>query len=198
MWIKVCRETDLYCLINILIKLYQLIMNINVKNVVDKFFSNNDVTIEGQGPKTFNREGLSISLKTEPMKYFVLLTSNKKNVDWIIHFENESEKPFTDEEKFILFDAVADVIQPDDIVTTEGGVTPGGISALKHMPFHGFEIIGKNSGQHVYWASDRMLDREKFDRWIQHADKDDYKVNNKQMPLTVENTRPVVKVLRKR
>ena len=48
-------------------KIYSLIMNINVKNVVDKFFSNNDVTIEGQGPKTFNREGLSISLKTEPM-----------------------------------------------------------------------------------------------------------------------------------
>ena len=83
-------------------------------------------------------------------------------------------------------------------MTTEGGVTPGGISALKHMPFHGFEIIGKNSGQHVYWASDRLLDREKFDRWIQHADKDDYRINNKQMPLTVENTRPVVKILRKR
>ena len=121
-------------------------MNMNIKNIVNKFFSNNDVTIEGQGPKTFNREGLSISLKAEPMKYFVLLTSNKKNVDWIIHFENNSEKPFTDEEKFILFDAVADVIQPDDIVTTEGGVTPGGISALKHMPFHGYKIIGKNSG----------------------------------------------------
>lgn len=173
-------------------------MNMNIKNIVNKFFSNNDVTIEGQGPKTFNKEGLSISLKAEPMKYFVLLTSNKKNVDWIIHFENNSEKPFTDEEKFILFDAVADIIQPDDIVTTEGGVTPGGISALKHMPFHGFEIIGKNSGQHVYWASDRLLDREKFDKWIQHADKDDYRINNKQMPLTVENTSPVVKILRKR
>ena len=47
-------------------------MNMNIKNIVNKFFSNNDVTIEGQGPKTFNREGLSISLKAEPMKYFVL------------------------------------------------------------------------------------------------------------------------------
>ena len=47
-------------------------MNINIKNVVNKFFSNNDVTIEGQGPKTFNKEGLSRSLKAEPMKYFVL------------------------------------------------------------------------------------------------------------------------------
>ena len=120
-------------------------------------------------------------------KYFPTYTDIKVN-----------SRTFTDEEKFILFDAVADIIQPDDIVTTEGGVTPGGISALKHMPFHGFEIIGKNSGQHVYWASDRLLDREKFDKWIQHADKDDYRINNKQMPLTVENTRPVVKILRKR
>lgn len=172
-------------------------MNLKIKDIVERFFGNQDVIIEGQGPKTWDREGLVVSLKTEPLKYFVLLTSNKHNVDWIIHFENDSNTEFTEEEKFILFEAIADIIQTGDIVTTEGGVTPGGISALKHLPFHGFKIIGKNSGQHVYWASPRMLDREKFDKWILHADKDDYKINNKQEPLTVENTRPVVKVLEK-
>lgn len=168
-----------------------------IKNIVDGFFNNKDITIEGQGAKTFNKEGIAICLKKEPLKYFVLLTTNKKNIDWLIHFENDSDTEFTDEEKFILFEAVADIMQPGDVVTTEGGVTPGGISALKHMPFHGYKIIGKNSGQHIYWASPKMLDREKFDKWIQHADKDDYKVNNKQQPLTVENTRPVVKILEK-
>lgn len=172
-------------------------MNLNIKKIVDAFFSNKSITIEGQGAKTFGREGIAICLKKDPLKYFVLLTSNKHNIDWIIHFENDSETEFTNDEKFTLFEAVSDIIQSGDIITTEGGITPGGISALKSMVFHGFEIIGKNSGQHVYWASDRMLDREKFDKWIQHADKDDYKVNNKQMPLTVENTRPVVKILEK-
>ena len=172
-------------------------MNLLLKNVIDKFISNPNIKLEGQGAKTFGREGIAVCLKTEPLKYFVLLTSNKHNVDWIIHFENDSETEFTDEVKFILYDAVADMVQSGDIVTTEGGVTPGGISALKHLALHGFKIIDKNSGQHIYWASPRMLDQEKFNKWIQHASPDDYKVNNKQQPLTVENTRPVVKILEK-
>ena len=114
-----------------------------------------------------------------------------------MHFENDSSEEFTDDEKFILFDALSDIIAPGDIVTTEGGVTPGGISALKRLVFYGFKIIDKNSGQHIYWASSRMLNEEKFNKWIQHADEDDYKVKNKQQPLTIENTRPVVKVLEK-
>lgn len=172
-------------------------MDLLIKKTLEGFFNNPDIIIEPQGPKTFNREGIAVCLKKEPLKYFVLLTSNKYNIDWILHFENDSEKEFTPDEKFILFDAISDIIQSGDVVTTEGGITPGGISAMKNLAFHGFEIIGNNSGQHIYWASDRMLDREKFDRWIQHADKDDYKVNNKQLPLTVENTRPVVKILKK-
>jgi len=172
-------------------------MDLLIKNTIEKFFNNKDIKVEGQGPKTFNREGIAICLKRDPLKYFVLLTSNKHNIDWNLHFENDSDTEFTKEEKFILFEAAADIIQSGDIVTTEGGVTPGGISALKNMPFHGFKIIGKNSGQHVYWASPKMLNREKFDKWIQHADPEDYKVNNKDLPLTVENTRPVVKILEK-
>lgn len=173
-------------------------MDLNFKHIIDSFFVNKDIIIEPEGAKTFNREGIAICLKKDPMKYFVMLTSNKHNIDWILHFENDSDNgEFTDEEKFILFEAIADIIQSGDIVTTEGGVTPGGISALKKLQFHGFRIIDKNSGQHIYWASDKILDREKFDKWIQHADKDDYKVNNKQLPLTVENTRPVIKILEK-
>lgn len=172
-------------------------MDIISKSVLDGFFNNKNINIEGRGPKTFNLEGIAISLRKDPLKYFVLLTSNKHKIDWILHFENDSTSEFTDEEKFILFDAVADIIQPGDVVTTEGGVTPGGISALKKLAFHGFRVIGNNSGQHVYWASPKMLNYEKFANWIQHADKEDYKVNNKQQPLTVENTRPVVKILEK-
>ena len=172
-------------------------MSLHIKDIIGKFFGNKNITIEGQGPKTFGREGIAICLRKDPLKYFVLLTSNKHNIDWIIHFENDSEKEFTDEEKFILFDAVSDIVDSGDIVTTEGGITPGGISALKHLPFHGFKVIGNNSGQHIYWASPRMLDQEKFNKWIQHANPEDYKVKNKQLPLTVENTRPVVKILEK-
>ena len=167
----------------------------HIKKVIETFFSNPDVIIEGQGPKTWNEEGISISLKSDPLKYFVLLTSKKHDVDWIIHFENDSEHPFTEEEKFILFDAVSDIAQSGDILTSEGGITPGGISGIKRLTFHGFKIVGKNSGQDVYWASDRILDREKFNEWIKDANPGDYKVKNKDEGLTVENTRPVVKVL---
>lgn len=172
-------------------------MNEIIKSTVENFFNNNDIIIEAAGPKTWNKDGISISLKNDYFKYFVLLTSNKANVDWIIHFENDSKTPFTEDEKIILFNAVSDIIQPGDIVTTEGGVTPGGISALKRLAKYGFKIIGKNSGQHVYWASPKMLDYNKFENWISHADTADYKIKNKQMDLTVENTRPVVKILQK-
>ena len=109
-------------------------MSLHIKNIIDKFFGNKDIIIEGQGSKTFDREGIAVCLKNEPLKYFVLLTSNKHNIDWIIHFENDSDTPFSDEEKFILFDAISDIIDDGDIVTTEGGITPGGISFVTTLP----------------------------------------------------------------
>lgn len=189
---------DLYFLINKIIKIKHIFkMGLLFKNIIDAFFNNQNIIIEGQGPKTFNKEGIAVCLKKDPLKYFVLLTSNKHNIDWILHFENDSETEFAEEEKYILFDAISDIIQSGDIVTTEGGVTPGGISALKRLVFHGFKIIGNNSGQHVYWASPRMLNQEKFNKWIHNANKEDYKVINKENDLTIENTRPVVKILEK-
>lgn len=174
-------------------------MNLNLKDTIEKFFNNTDVNIEGRGVKTWDKDGIAVSLKTDPMKYFVLLTTNRKNIDWIIHFENRTDPmvPFTEEEKFILFEAITDIIQSGDVVTTEGGVTPGGISGLKNMAFHGFKIIDKYSNKDIlYWAT-TLLDREKFDKWIQHANPEDYRVINKEQPLTVENTLPVVKILQK-
>lgn len=172
-------------------------MNIQLKNNIQDFFSKQPVIIEGIGPKTWNMEGLSISLKTDNMKYFVLLVSGKSKYDWIIHFENESDTSYTDEEKEILFTAVREIVQPGEVITTEGGVTPGGIHALRKLLAHGFSEIDTNSGKNVYWASSRLLNETKFNLWIQHADPDDYKVINKKEPLSIDNTKPVVLVIQR-
>lgn len=172
-------------------------MNPFVKNIVENFYDNTDVIIEGEGPKTWNLEGISISLKEEPLKYFVLLTCNKADIDWLIHFENDSNKPFTDQEKHILFNAVSDIIDKGDVVTTEGGVTPGGISALKKLKMHGYKEIGTHKGKNVYWASPRILDANKFNEWIVNASTSDYSKIDKKGPLTIENTRPIVLMLEK-
>lgn len=171
--------------------------NLIIKAVVDNFYTNSDVTIGGTGRKTWNQEGLTLSLKSDENKYFVMLTSKKK-FDWLLHFENDSDSPYTNEEKLTLIEASVDLMNSGDIISTEGGVTPGGISCLKRYQMYGFDIIGTNSGESVYWASPRILDAKKFAKWIQTADPTDYKVIDKTKPLTIENTRPVVKVLKKR
>lgn len=171
--------------------------NLIIKGVVDNFYANSAVTIEGTGRKTWNLEGISLSLKSDENKYFVMLTSKKK-FDWLLHFENDSDSPYTTEEKLTLIGASSDLMDTGDIISTEGGITPGGISCLKRYQMYGFDIIGKNSGQNVYWASPRILDANKFAKWIQTADPSDYIIIDKTKPLTIENTRPVVSVLQKR
>jgi len=171
-------------------------MNKLIKENVEDFYFGNDVIIEGKSTKTWDMDGISISLRKNDMKYIALLLSNGK-YDWLIHFENETNQPYTDNEKEILFNAVADIVKPDDLLTTEGGVTPGGISGIKKLKMHGFKQAGVNKGDNVYWASDRLLDRDKFNKWIQNANEDDYIVIDKDKPLTIENTKPVVQVLEK-
>lgn len=171
--------------------------NLVIKAVVDEFYSNPNVKIEGKGIKTWDSEGISLSLKSDENKYFVMLTSDKK-FDWLLHFENDSDSPYTDEEKFTLIQATVDLMDSGDIISTEGGVTPGGISCLKRFEMFGFDIIGTHSGGSVYWASSKLIDYNKWIKWIQTADPSDYIVIDKSQPLTIDNTRPVVKVLRKK
>jgi len=114
------------------------------------------------------------------MKYFAVLVSNKQKYDYLLHFENETDgKPYTDDEKNILFNALANSLSSGDIVTTEGGVTPGGISAFKKLTNYGFKIIGKHDGKSVYWASPRILDKEKLNKWLANPEhKKDFKIIN--------------------
>ncbi len=168
-----------------------------IRGIVDNFYANPDVKIDGCGRKTWGLDGISLSLKSDEGKYFVMLTSTKK-FDWLLHFENDSDEPYTNEDKIKLIEATANLTDSGDIISTEGGITPGGISCLKRFQMFGFDIIGTNSGQNVYWASNRLLDSNKWKKWISSADKNDYIIIDKNKPITIENTRPVVKILRKR
>lgn len=171
-------------------------MNLLIKDTLEKFFNNHDVIIEDKNEKTWNLDGISISLKQDHLKYFVLLTSNKDGIDWFIHFENHSTTPFTSEEKYTLYLAVADIIEDGDVVTTEGGVTPGGISAIKNLSKYGFQKIGENKGKNVYW-SENLMDYTKFNKWLINAKPTDYVVKDKTKFLTLDNTAPIVWIMRK-
>lgn len=113
-----------------------------------------------------------------------------------MHFENFSDEPYTDKEKDILLTALSAVVDAGEVVTTEGGVTPGGISAIKKLCNKGFTKIGTNSGKRVYWAP-TLIDFSKFCKWISSADKEDYKRNDKTSWPNLDNTSPVVWVIRK-
>jgi hypothetical protein len=162
----------------------------------------NKVILEGPNEKTWNRDGFSISLKDQYMKYIAVLLSPKDRYDYFVHFENETYpfSPYTEEEKDILFKALSQHLKSGDIITTEGGVTPGGISAFKKLAlYYGFEIIRTHEGKSVYWASKRILDESKMKEWFANPlHKKDFKVIDPSKPITIENTKPVVVVLKKR
>jgi len=163
---------------------------------LDKNALNTKLVLEGPGVKTFNRPGVSITIKDDFFKYFVLLICPNKKYDWYVHFENYSENPYTQHEKELLFTELAKVVKPGETVTTDGGVTPGGISALRKMLHYGFEEIGtKTAG--VHWASKMTLNKTKWNEWIRHADSDDYTWDGTGDGPTLNNTKPVVLVLRK-
>lgn len=175
-------------------------MNQIVKRIVEAFYNNEPTIIEGPNEKTWNLNGFSISLTNCYMKYFAILASKKEKFDWFIHFENETEPnvPYTDEEKDILFKALANNIKKGAVITTEGGVTPGGISALKKLENYGFKIIGKHSGKSVYWASDRLLDKDKLNKWLNEPNhKSDFKIIDNTKPISKDNVKPVVAILKK-
>lgn len=156
------------------------------------------ITIEGKSEKTWNMPGASVSITDEPMKYFVLLVSKSAKYDYYIHFENETKTPYTDSEKDALFSGIANLVEDGEVVTTSGGVTPGGISAMHKLTNYGFKIIGWHKGlSQVYWASQRLFDEEKFNKWVQGASKHECELIDKNLPPTKENTKPVVPILKK-
>lgn len=157
-----------------------------------------DTVIDGKSIKTWNRDGFSVSIAEEPLKFFVALTTSEGPIDYYLHFENESDVDYTEAEKEALFTGLDAVIEKGEIVSTSGGVTPGGISALKKLQKYGYKIIAQTSDERkVYWASDRLLDKEKFEKWLNKEGNNDFKVKDASQPLSKENTKPIVPVLKK-
>ena len=170
-------------------------MNKIVKEAVETYYSQPTI-IEGPGEKTWGLPGFSITLKTNYMKYFVVLLANSKKYDYYLHFENESDEPYTEREKNILFTALSSVLKKGDRVTTSGGVTPGGISALKNLIIYNFEIEEYISNDQIQWASDRLFNKEKFAAWVKNPKhKNDFKIIDNTKPITKDNTKPVIPVL---
>lgn len=182
------------------LNLYFVIMNKLIIEAVEDYFNNKtEVILEGPSEKTWNKPGFTVSLSDNALKFFVALLSKSKKYDYILHFENYSDTELTTAQKTALFKKLADAIKPGEIVTTEGGVTPGGIHALKNLVNYGFEIIDTNKGARVLWATDKLLDNDKLTKWFTEDEhKDEFEILDDTLPITKENTRPIVAVLVKK
>jgi len=156
-------------------------MNKIIKESVENFYLTNDVTIEGKGVKTWDKEGISISLKDQNMKYITLLLSDSKYT-WHIFFENETDVPMEEKEKFILLNTISNIVEKDDTIILYGNISPYDIIMLSKLKMHGFTIDGYNDIS-IKW--NQHIDKESFNKWIEFADERLYKVIDQNKPLTI-------------
>ena len=72
---------------------------------------------------------------------------NSEGISYEIHIENESGSPITQDEKDILFNALYGLLKNNDVLTSFGGCTPGGLVAMENLvKKYGFKKIGEYSG----------------------------------------------------
>ena len=173
---------------------------VHVKRVGEMAGQSDSVVIKkGPDKKTWGRDGYVIELKSDSDKYIVLLKSEHKGVSYEIHIENESGHPITQEEKDILFKALYDSLKENDVVTSFGGCTPGGLVAMDNLVRkYGFRRIGSYSGEELYWSSPRLIDSGKFDDFIKNPKhRGMFKVVDDSKPLSFGNTAPVISIVKK-
>lgn len=182
--------------------LYERIMK-DIAKIVKKHLNESefDSVIIKKGPnkKTWNYNGFVIELKSDRNKYIVLLESKYKEISYEIHIENESDSPITQEEKDILFNALYDLLKDNDVLTSFGGCTPGGLVAIENLiKKYRFKKIGTYSGEKLYWSSPRLVNSKKFNEFINNPEhRNKFKIIDKSEPLTVDNTIPIISVIKK-
>jgi len=182
--------------------LYESIMK-DVDKIVKKRLNESlfDFVIIKKGPnkKTWNYNGYVIELKSDRNKYIVLLESKCKGISYEMHIENESDSSITQEEKNILFNALYDLLKDNDVLTSFGGCTPGGLIAIENLiKKYRFKKIGTYSGEKLYWSSPRLIDSKRFNDFINNPEhRDMYKIIDKSKPLSVDNTTPIISVIKK-
>jgi len=152
-----------------------------IKESIEDFFLTNDVTIEGKGVKTWNKDGISISLKNQDMKYIALLLSPGKYT-WHIFFENETDTQMEENEKFALLNMVSNIAKKDDTIVLYGNIRPYDIIMISKLKMHGF-TIDEYSPASIKWADN--IDEAAFNKWIEFADERLYEVINQDKPLTI-------------
>lgn len=168
-------------------------------NQMDKSEFGSVIIKKGKNKKTWNRNGYVIELKSDRNKYLVLLESEQRGVSYELHIENESGSPITQDEKDILFNALYGLLKDNDVLTSFGGCTPGGLTAIENLVRkYGFKKIGTYSGEKLYWSSPRLIDSKKFDNFINNPKhKDMFKVVDRSKPLSLDNTVPIISVIKK-
>ena len=166
---------------------------------IDKDEFDSVIIEKGPNKKTWNYKGYVIELKSCTDKYIVLIESKHKGISYEIHIENESSSAITQKEKDILFNALYNSLKGNDVLTSFGGCTPGGLVAIENLvKKYGFKKIGTYSGKKLYWSSPRLIDSKKFNDFINNPrHKDMFKVIDDSKPLSIDNTIPIISVIKK-
>ncbi|MBO7481147.1 MAG: leucine-rich repeat domain-containing protein [Bacteroidales bacterium] len=166
------------------------------------FDSKNNVNISDLTWSYKHNLHISFSLAEQPKKSLVIVPDQDKFYN--LHDNNETSKPYTNEELDRLMRSIADYIQVGEKLTTLGGVTPGGLNLVKRFAKYGFDKIGEYCGYDLQWSNvfspkDNAMDDEKFAKWLNNPDhKNDFKILDDNAQLNAKNTRPIVWELEKK
>lgn len=177
----------------------------DLRNIIRGIFNKEDVIESGSviirtGPnkKTWGCNGYVIELRLNKDKYIVLLESSQKGISYEMHIKNKSDSQITQEEKDILFDALYNFLEDNDVLTSFGGCTPGGLTAIENLiKKYGFEKIDSYHGEYLYWATG-LIDNKKFDNWINKPEhRNMFEIIDNSKPLSISNTLPIIPVIKK-
>lgn len=166
------------------------------------FDSKNNVNISDLTWSYKHNLHISFSLAEQPKKSLVIVPDQDKFYN--LHDNNETSKPYTNEELDRLMRSIADYIKVGEKLTTLGGVTPGGLNLVKRFAKYGFDKIGEYCGYDLQWSNvfspkDNAMDDEKFAEWLNNPDhKNDFKILKDDTKLNEKNTCPIVWVLEKK
>lgn len=117
---------------------------------------------------------------------------------YMFHFRNNSGEAYGKDEVERLLRSVGAYLKVGDVITSRGGCTPGGLSAVKWFADYGFEKCGEYHGWYLYWAG-REMDSDKFAEWVANPKhKDDFVFLGDFGDASPAYTSPVIWELRKK
>lgn len=150
-------------------------------------------------PATSEKRGMCITFRLmedggKGVKF--LLDAGGRGVNYM-HLYTQKGGRISESELDRLLRSVSEYVPSGEVVTSRGGCTPGGLCATKRLVKHGFEKIGEYTGCDIYW-SEPLIDKAKYIRFVNNPKHyGDYHLLDEREQRQMENTVPIIWILRK-